>query len=107
MVRRAGPSGNGSMVPVRRPTGQVNIGTCPECGARRGESCFVMTATRFVELKETHTGRSARQGEVKSAPAPAEPGAEDQRRRSTPLLDAQYAERKRREAAARKKLNGG
>lgn len=107
MVRRAGSSGNGSMVPVVRPKGQVNTGVCPECGAKRGESCFVMTETRFVELKETHTGRSARQGEVKSAPAPAKPEEEAHRRRSTPLLDARYAERKRREAAARRKLNGG
>lgn len=105
-VRRAGSSGNGSMVPVTRPKGQVNIGTCPECGAKRGESCFTMTDTRFIELTKTHTGRGAPKGSVKSVPVPAQPEEETRRRRSTPLLDAQYAERKRREAAARRKANG-
>lgn len=105
-VRRAGSSGNGSMVPEARPRGQVNTATCPECGAKRGESCFIMTDTRFVELSRTHTGRGALKGTVKSAPVPARPEEEAQRRRSTPLLDARYAERKRREAAARRKANG-
>lgn len=95
------------MIPAVRPTGLVNLDTCPECGAKRGESCFAMTATRFVELKETHTNRSARRGDVRSGPSPAASETEAPRRRSTPLLDAQYAERKRREAASRRKLNGG
>lgn len=105
-LRRANSTGVGSMVPLVRPKGQVNTSMCPVCGARRGETCFVMTPTRFVELAETHTGLSARKGDVspQARPqGPSQPGS----RRSTPVLDARYAERKRREAASRKKVNGG
>lgn len=94
------------MVPVVRPKGQVNTATCPQCGAKRGESCFSMTDTRFIELRETHTGRGARKGDVKTAPVPSRPEEAAQRKRSTPLLDARHAERKQREAAARRKANG-
>lgn len=95
------------MVPVSRPTSRVNTGTCPVCGAKRGERCFVLTGTRFVELKDTHTENSARQGEVPVQSAPAVAEDITARRRSTPELDARYAQRKRREAESRRKINGG
>lgn len=38
-------------------------GVIAVCGAKRGQTCFVMTSARFFELKETHLGRAARTGE--------------------------------------------
>lgn len=95
------------MVPATRPTSRVNTRACPVCGAKRGERCFILTGTRFVELKDTHTENSALQGEVFVTTAPATPEDIAARRRSTPELDARYAQRKRREAESRRKLNGG
>lgn len=56
---------------------QVNVRKCPKCGAKPGQTCFVLTADEFIELNETHTTRTAKQSQ------------ED------------------REAAKQKKLNGG
>lgn len=62
-LRRANSSGVGKMVPATRSSKQVNNRPCPVCGAKRGQTCFVMTSARFIELKETHLGRAARTGE--------------------------------------------
>ena len=38
---------------------QVKTRTCPACGPKRGQTCFVMSSTAFIELKETLLGRAA------------------------------------------------
>lgn len=34
---------------------EVNVRTCPVCGAKRGETCFKLTDKSFRELTVTHT----------------------------------------------------
>lgn len=106
-LRRANSSGVGSMVPVVQPKGRVNTGVCPVCGAKRGERCFFMTATRFVELKETHTGRSARQGDVKPRPTARQTEEKPVGRNSNASLGGLYDKRGRAQSNKRKNLNGG
>lgn len=100
-------SGSGGMVPVARTRKRVNVDTCPVCGAKRGETCFVMTASRFLELDETHTGKSVRADEQRGPRNPAPDRKKTPVKLSTPVLDAQYAARKRSESEGRRKLNGG
>lgn len=33
---------------------EVNVRDCTECKAKVGETCYRMTATRFLELDKTH-----------------------------------------------------
>jgi hypothetical protein len=86
---------------------QVNTRKCPKCGAKPGQTCFVLTADKFIELNETHTTRAAQQNQAKTTPATRQPKQQSAQRRSTPVLDARYQAREDREASGQKKLNGG
>lgn len=97
----------GVMRPRQARSIWVNTRTCPECGAKPGQRCFVLTNRTFRELRETHTEHSVLKDYYRERPAP--PSAEElaTRKKSTDVLDARYAEKKRREAEYRNRINGG
>lgn len=55
-----------------RPPKEVNVRTCPVCGAKKGEVCFKLTSKAFFELPLTHTtyrrNRVAAKGAAKPTP---------------------------------------
>jgi hypothetical protein len=107
-LRRANSSAVGKMIPTgAKAKKQVNIRKCPKCGAKPGETCFVLTADKFIELNETHTPQTAQQNKAKATRASHQPTTPPAQRRSTPVLDARYQAKKAHEAASKKKLNGG
>lgn len=86
-----------------KPPKQVNRTVCGKCGAKSGETCFILTGRRFIELDETHFPQP--KSGIRSAPPTAEELAA--RKRSTPVLDARLAERDQRIAKSRRRVNGG
>lgn len=102
-ARQSGKYGYGKMAARRVPKPkQVNTTTCGKCGAKPGQTCFVLTGTRFIELNETHFPQRGRAPE-------ARPTTQEltTRKRSTDILDARLQERDRRKEANRKTINGG
>lgn len=101
---------------VRKETPkELNTRRCPVCGAKKGEVCFVLTATRFIELKTTHLTKAKG-----TPPAQRRPRAQDDvpmaldvtldgvpRKTSTATLDREYAWKKARLAAGERRRNGG
>jgi hypothetical protein len=90
-----------------KPT-MVNTRTCPKCGAKPGQMCFVLTGSTFRELKTTHTVYAVDRDLYRERKTPR-PTAEEleARRRSQPILEARHAEKKRKEAESRARVNGG
>jgi hypothetical protein len=102
-ARQSGKHGYGKMTTQRLPKPKhVNATTCGKCGAKPGQTCFVLTGTRFIELNETHFPQRGR------APQ-AQPTTQElaTRKRSTDVLDARMQERDRRKEMSGKKINGG
>lgn len=111
-LRRSNSAGVGKMTPAgEKAKKQVNVRKCPKCGAKPGQTCFVLTADKFIELNETHTTRTAKQSQAKKTSSAhqtrQQPQQQSVQRRSTSVLDARYKARKDREGANQKKLNGG
>jgi hypothetical protein len=101
---------------------ELNTRRCPVCGAKKGQTCFVLTGTRFIELKTTHATQAREAGiplpKQRVARPPRTPMALDKtldapaegstkRKRSTEQLDREDAARKAREAAGERRRNGG
>lgn len=102
-ARQSGKYGYGKMTARRlaKPR-QVNSTTCGKCGAKPGQTCFVLTGTRFMELNETHFPQRGRAPDAQ----PTTPELAT-RKRSTDVLDARMQERDRRKDLNSKKINGG
>lgn len=85
---------------------RVNLHTCGTCGARPGEPCYSLGATRYIEYNRTHSGIGVRRDEQKPSTAP--PTAEElaTRKLSTTALDRRHQARKAREARNQRKVNG-
>jgi hypothetical protein len=79
---------------------QVNIRRCPVCGAKPGESCFVLTATRFIELNETHRPQRGKLPKEQAT-------SQSPRKLSTPELDRRHQEKLARQKAGESTRNGG
>lgn len=98
-------SGNGVTRRARRPKQKkVNLKTCPQCGAKPGQTCFVLTEKVFRELSETHTTASVFQDEYREP----RPGFEElpTRKTSTGILDARHAARGQKQAESAARVNG-
>lgn len=53
---------------------EVNVRTCPVCGAKKGETCFKLTDKSFRELQVTHlTAGKRRLAEARKAAAETPP----------------------------------
>lgn len=115
-----------SLVHRETPRKQLNTHRCTVCGAKRGEPCFRLTATSFIELKTTHASQIMLQTEAQGALQPRrkrrqwdrspdhQPMALDATydappppKTSTEKLDREYAWKKAREAAGERRRNGG
>jgi len=103
-LRRYNSGGVGKAIPVKRDPKHVNLRKCKTCGAKRGQTCIRLTATRMIELTHTHSGIEVRRDEFVER---LTPGQIDGRRKSTPSLDARYQARQSRNARRKDNVNGG
>lgn len=46
---------------------EVNKRKCHVCGAEKGDTCFVLTASSFIELRETHRTKERKRAATAAA----------------------------------------
>jgi hypothetical protein len=100
-------TGVGKMMVEPLDKTRVNTRICPRCGAKPGQTCFILTATTFRELKQTHTEFSVPKHEYREKnPAPPTALELERRKKSTEILDRRYKAKKAREAERKARANG-
>ncbi len=100
-IHRYSPLTSSQHVTRPAPAKELNTRRCPVCKAKAGEACFVLTGTRFIELKKTHTA----QRKKPAASPPVDDGAP--RKTSTGKLDREYAWKQARQGVEARRRNGG